>query len=109
MKLDPSNGRTNLGTVALRMSGGPFARQPGGNSLRSRAGLQILVSFLAAGALCGEESPAAATASRPTGVVSQPVVPTNLLAGTIDLPTALRLAGANNLDIQIVDRGASAR
>ena len=60
-------------------------RVTGGMSLRSRAGLLFA---LAAGSLFAAE-PA---------------------AGTIDLPTALRLAGANNLDVQIArEKVAEAR
>ena len=89
----------SIGTVARRVNGGRNGTyRESHRSLRSRAGLQVLLSIVSSVMLVGAESPAVGKPPLSGGATAHAPVSA---AGTIDLPTALRLAGANNLDVQI--------
>ncbi|MGH7946602.1 MAG: TolC family protein, partial [Opitutaceae bacterium] len=103
MKLDLPISFSAIADVARRESGGMIASANLGAAApsprctstpqfpRARAGLQLILGLTASAALIGAEP----AVSRRAAAESLPA------PGTIDLPTALRLAGANNLDVQI--------
>jgi outer membrane protein TolC len=65
------------------------------STVAHRAGLLVVSAAMVACLSAAESAPVAGGAASPS------VASENLPAGRIDLPTALRLAGANNLDVQI--------
>ena len=91
-----------IGNLARHVSGGKngISHAPH-QCLRSRAGLQVLLSLVSGIWLSGAKSAVAGEAPPSGGATVESPVSVAPAPGTIDLPTALRLAGANNLDVQI--------